>query len=102
MYTQNNPYYPTHDFPRTWSADDLAAAVPLRLSDRVSLGLVQFGPMPRPANASGPAAPQHCLYLRPDPQGHGSLRPTFGASRRTVPTSRESRAAARRSAANRW
>ncbi len=58
MYTQNNPYYPTHDFPRLWSADDLAAAVPLRLSDRVSLGLVQFGPMPRPANASGPAAPQ--------------------------------------------
>ena len=35
MYTQDNPYYPAHDFPRNWSADDLAAAVPLRLSERV-------------------------------------------------------------------
>jgi hypothetical protein len=50
----------------------------------------------------GPAAPQHCLYLRPDPQAHGSLRPTFGASRRAVPASRERLAAARRSAENRW
>jgi hypothetical protein len=53
MYTQDNPYYPAHDFPRNWSADDLAAAVPLRLSERVSLGLVRFDPMPRAANADG-------------------------------------------------
>ena len=59
MYTQDNPYYPAHDFPRNWSADDLAAAVPLRLSDRVSLGLVQFGPMPKPANE----APRRRSYL---------------------------------------
>ena len=26
--------------------------------------------------------PWHCLYFLPDPHGHGSLRPTFGASRR--------------------
>src|ERR1700679_840312 len=26
-------------------------------------------------------APWQCLYLRPDPQGHGSLRPTFGMGR---------------------
>ncbi len=26
-------------------------------------------------------APQHFLYLRPEPQEHGSLRPTFGAVR---------------------
>ena len=52
MYTQDNPYYPAHDFPRNWSADELADAVPLRLSDSISLGLVQFGPMPKPANAA--------------------------------------------------
>ena len=51
MYSQDNPYYPAHDFPRNWSADDLAAAVPLRLSDRISLGLVRFDAMPPPANA---------------------------------------------------
>ena len=28
--------------------------------------------------------PQHCLYFFPLPQGHGSLRPTFGIVRRTV------------------
>ncbi len=28
------------------------------------------------------AAPQHFLYFRPLPHGQGSLRPTFGASRR--------------------
>ena len=50
MYSQDNPYYPAHDFPRNWSADDLAAAVPLRLSDRISLGLVRFKPLPQPAN----------------------------------------------------
>src|SRR5262245_17882767 len=30
------------------------------------------------------AWPWHFLYLRPLPHGHGSLRPTFGSSRRTV------------------
>src|ERR1700753_3556948 len=25
--------------------------------------------------------PWQCLYLRPEPQGHGSLRPTFGMAR---------------------
>lgn len=63
MYTQDNPYYPAHDFPRNWSADDLAAAVPLRLSDRVSLGLVQFGPMPQPANAGDEATRRRKSYL---------------------------------------
>ena len=51
MYTQDNPYYPAHEFPRNWSADELADAVPLRLSERVSLGLVRFDAMPAPANA---------------------------------------------------
>jgi hypothetical protein len=48
MYTQDNPYYPAHDFPRNWSADELADAVPLRLSERISLGLVRFDAMPPP------------------------------------------------------
>ena len=52
MYTQDNPYYPAHDFPRNWSADELADAVTLRLSERVSLGLVRFDDLPAPANAS--------------------------------------------------
>ena len=43
MYTQDNPYYPAHEFPRNWSADELADAVPL--------GLVRFDAMPAPANA---------------------------------------------------
>src|SRR5882762_10233609 len=30
------------------------------------------------------AAPWHFLYFFPLPQGQGSLRPTFGSSRRTV------------------
>jgi transposase len=30
------------------------------------------------------AAPQHFLYFLPLPQEHGSLRPIFGVSRRTV------------------
>jgi hypothetical protein len=59
MYSQDNPYYPAHDFPRNWSADELAAAVPLRLSERVSLGLVRFDPMPQPANE----APRRRSYL---------------------------------------
>jgi len=50
MYSQDNPYYPAHGFPRNWSADDLAAAVPLRLSDRLSLGLARFEPLSPPAN----------------------------------------------------
>src|SRR5207302_5804436 len=29
-------------------------------------------------------APWHFLYFFPLPHGHGSLRPTFGSSRRTV------------------
>src|SRR5687768_7272367 len=28
-----------------------------------------------------PNLPQHCLYFLPLPQGHGSLRPTFGPER---------------------
>ena len=62
MYIQHNPYYPSHDFPRNWSADELAAAVPMRLSDRVSLGLVGFGDMPQPANVA-PAATRRRSYL---------------------------------------
>ena len=43
----------------------------------------------RLTDAAGPpevhaATPQHFLYFLPLPQGQGSLRPTFGASRRTV------------------
>ncbi len=34
------------------------------------------------------AAPWHFLYFLPLPHGHGSLRPTFGSSRRTVFTVR--------------
>src|SRR5438105_2078169 len=30
------------------------------------------------------AAPWHFLYFLPDPQGHGSLRPTFASCRLTV------------------
>ena len=51
MYPQDTPYYPAHDFPQAWSADDLANAVPLRLSERISLGLVRFDPPPQAANA---------------------------------------------------
>jgi hypothetical protein len=42
----------------------------------------------RPARRHGgaPAAPWQTLYLRPLPHGHGSLRPTLGAARRTVST----------------
>lgn len=34
--------YPSHSFPQNWSALDLADAVPLRLSERITLGLVEF------------------------------------------------------------
>lgn len=52
MSKQDNPYYPAHDFPMNWSADDLAAAVPLRLSDRLALGLVRFDTTTPAANAA--------------------------------------------------
>jgi hypothetical protein len=51
--THSRPPYPSHDFPRNWSALDLADAVPLRLSERMSLGLIEFS-APLPAN--GPFA----------------------------------------------
>ena len=35
--------YPKHGFPQQWSALDLADAVPLRLSEMVTLGLVEIG-----------------------------------------------------------
>jgi hypothetical protein len=49
-------------------------------------------------SAPGPrSTPQHRFALRPEPQGHGSLRPTFptGGSlpRASEPTARRSRAA---------
>ena len=34
--------YPNHAFPQQWSALDLADAVPLRLSEMVTLGLVDM------------------------------------------------------------
>jgi hypothetical protein len=48
--TRSDAPYPAHDFPRNWSATDLADAVPLRLSERMSLGLVEFKAAPRAAN----------------------------------------------------
>jgi hypothetical protein len=39
---------------------------------------------PRRAAQWSVAPPQHCLNFLPDPHGHGSLRPIFGAMRRTV------------------
>ena len=39
---RNKSAYPQHGFPRTWSALDLADAIPLKLSDRVTLGLIAF------------------------------------------------------------
>jgi hypothetical protein len=42
--------YPTHSFPQNWSALDLADAVPLRLSERITLGLVEFAPAHDAAN----------------------------------------------------
>ena len=38
--------------------------------------------------AKQPHLPWHCLYFLPLPQGHGSLRPTFGVSRRIVTVGR--------------
>lgn len=53
MNTYSNPAYPFNGFPRNWSALDLADAVPLRLSERITLGLVEFNP---PVAANGPFA----------------------------------------------
>ena len=55
----------------------------------VVLGLqVQVGQQLQPHQAApfDPFDPWHCLNLRPLPHGQGSLRPTFGVSRRTVST----------------
>ena len=48
--------YPAHAFPHNWSAVDLADAVPLRLSERISLGLVEFTSEPRAANSGASSA----------------------------------------------
>ena len=54
--------YPSHSFPRNWSALDLADAVPLRLSERLTLGLVEFA---APTAANGPfAAPASSKWRR--------------------------------------
>ncbi|GAB3097269.1 hypothetical protein [Lysobacter terrae] len=45
------PAYPSHSFPRNWSALDLADAVPLRLSECIGLGLVEFANAPIAANS---------------------------------------------------
>ncbi|GAB3359826.1 hypothetical protein [Lysobacter tyrosinilyticus] len=62
------PAYPAHEFPRNWSALDLADAIPLRLSERIKLGLVDLDGAPDTANGpfAAPAAPQwrHRGYLR--------------------------------------
>ena len=53
VYSDNaksNALYPAHGFPSNWSALDLADAVPLRLSERISLGLVEFASAPGAAN----------------------------------------------------
>ncbi|MDR7100589.1 hypothetical protein J2X04_002970 [Lysobacter niabensis] len=42
--------YPRHSFPQNWSALDLVDAVPLRLSDRIALGLIEFSVAPVAAN----------------------------------------------------
>ncbi|WP_157475332.1 hypothetical protein [Lysobacter sp. Root494] len=47
---RSDALYPSHDFPRNWSAVDLADAMPLRLSERMSLGLVEFIATPGAAN----------------------------------------------------
>jgi len=56
--------YPPHDFPRNWSALDLADAVPLRLSERISLGLVEFKAIPRAANNPFAIAPNRGGFRR--------------------------------------
>lgn len=49
--------YPTHSFPQNWSALDLADAVPLRLSERITLGLVEFASAHDAANNPFSTAP---------------------------------------------
>jgi hypothetical protein len=49
--TRGNSAYPQHGFPRTWSALDLADAIPLKLSERLTLGLVAFAPAEAAANS---------------------------------------------------
>lgn len=56
--------YPAHGFPRNWSAVDLADAVPLRLSERISLGLVEFTAAPRAANNPFAVAPKRGGFRR--------------------------------------
>jgi hypothetical protein len=56
--------YPQHDFPRNWSALDLADAVPLRLSERISLGLVEFQAAPKAANNPFAIAPKGGAFRR--------------------------------------
>lgn len=56
--------YPAHGFPRNWSAVDLADAVPLRLSERISLGLVEFAAEPRAANNPFAMAPKRGGFRR--------------------------------------
>lgn len=61
---QPRALYPSHDFPRNWSALDLADAVPLRLSERISLGLVEFVAAPRAANNPFVVAPKRGGFRR--------------------------------------
>jgi hypothetical protein len=67
MYFENahsDALYPSHDFPRNWSAMDLADAMPLRLSERMSLGLVEFKAAPRAANNPFAIAPKRGGFRR--------------------------------------
>ena len=56
--------YPQHDFPRNWSALDLADAVPLRLSERISLGLVAFQAATTAANNPFAVAHKRSAFRR--------------------------------------
>jgi hypothetical protein len=62
--TRSDALYPSHDFPRNWSATDLADAVPLRLSERMSLGLVEFKAAPRAANNPFVVMARHGSFRR--------------------------------------
>ena len=67
MTTYSKPMYPAHSFPRNWSSHDLADAVPLRLSELVTLGLVEF---------TRPLVPANSPFAIPFPRGwrRGYLR----------------------------
>jgi hypothetical protein len=52
--TRGHSAYPRHGFPHNWSALDLADAIPLKLSERITLGLVALAPADAAAN--GPFA----------------------------------------------